>query len=734
MIEKNLLGKDLHSKVLELLSTNNFPQAERLCDLIIKADREDYRAWFLSGVSKQFQGRIKEALESFNKAASLNPIDLEIMNAQASCYGQLERYQDAYEILSRAYALSPDSVGINANLGVACEKLGNYELGLRHYDQALGLDPENRIALLNRGSLLTRMGRPTEGLAHARNAYRVCPELSGTLYNLVDALIGAFMYEEALTYCEQGLMLEPRHAHLMFKKGMILSCLRDFAKAQQILSQAQVLQPGILRDLIPQLRKAGAMSIYADTKTLYFEAMYQEQMRCYWKHRHQYLNELNNSILEPAAAYQTLRHREFGFQIFSLEIDASTRLKLMRAVSEHVMDIAWLKAVPPLNYLRHAGKRIKIGYVSPDFRQHPVGLLSQDIYALHNRQCFEVVAYSLHTANNDVIQQNIKHSCDAFHDLSELTPQDAARKIHGDGIDILVDLAGYTTYSNTEIFAFRPAPVQVAYLGFPGTMGADFIDYAVLDHTICPDDLIRHWHEQPLRLPHSNLVYGMKIPNDAHRNPRAHYNLPELGFVFCCMNTIYKLEPDIFGLWMRILKKVEGSILWLAPTDEFVMENLRAEAGKHRIEPERLVFADFMSYEEHWPRYQSADIFLDTFWHNAHTTAADALWQGLPVLTYPGEVASSRLAASLLNALEMPELICNNLQEYEERAVYYATHPEALAALKERLGIKRHAAPLFDTPRTVRALERGYKMIWQRYLDRLPPVAIDVPDDMETVN
>lgn len=713
-----------------LLQSGSFVDAERLCLLLLKSESENSKVWFYLGAARQFQRKLPEALVAFQKSALLNPDNINVLTAKASCYEQLGRMQDAYKTLARVDTLAPENADTIANMAVVLAKLGRQHEALEHYDRALKLDSANRVALLNRGVILAHMGRPHEGLEHYLQAHHTYPQDIDILYNLVDALIGVFAYQEALCYCDKGLQSQPNHAYLLFKKGMALSCLRRFSEAQTTMSLAQIVQPSVLRDLLPYLRNLAYTSVYVDARTLYLEAMFEEQKRCFWKNRDQYITEFAKNVLEPKAAYKIFRQRELGFAIFSLSIDAPTRLKFLQSVSEYIEDGVWVQEIPPFIHNPRAKKRLRIAYMSPDFRKHPIGFLTRNIYALHDRESFEIVGYSLVESTDDPIYEDIKKSCDVFRDLSQLDVREAALQIHEDAIDILVDLAGYTTFSRTEILACRPAPLQISYLGYMGTMGADFIDYAILDDVLCPQPNHPDWHEAVLKLPNSTLVYDTNTPNAPHAGTRAEHGLPDNAFVFCCLNASYKIEPGIFSVWMRILERTPISVLLLAAAGSHTEENLRSEAIKAGVSSTRLIFAEKLSLERHLPRYQLADLFLDTFWQNAYTTAADALWQGLPILTCAGEVASSRLAASLLHAMEIPELICKNMLEYEEKAVYYASNPVALTALKQKVGNKRDTAPLFDIPRTVRALERGYKLAWQRYLKGLTPDAIIVPDDI----
>jgi protein O-GlcNAc transferase len=316
--------------------------------------------------------------------------------------------------------------------------------------------------------------------------------------------------------------------------------------------------------------------------------------------------------------------------------------------------------------------------------------------------------------------------------VAELSLPATAQRIAADGIHILVDLMGHTGYNRLPALALRPAPIQVTYLGHAGTTGADFIDYLIGDPVVTPPDLAAAFREQLLRLPHCYLATDDQQAIADSAGTRPDHGLPEVGLVFCAFNKSYKIEPRVLGAWMRILSEVPGSVLWLSQAGPLVEENLRREAEARGVEGGRLVFSRWVRGKaEHLARHRLADLFLDTLIYNGHTTAYDALWAGLPVLTCPGDTFASRVGASLLHAVGLPELIAPDLEEYERRAVELARQPEKLRQLGEKLAAQRPTAPLFDTPRFVRNLERAYLNMWDNYAAGRSPQAMDVTEPAE---
>ena len=347
----------------------------------------------------------------------------------------------------------------------------------------------------------------------------------------------------------------------------------------------------------------------------------------------------------------------------------------------------------------------------------------------HDRDRFEVVAYSYGPDDGSPMRARLTRAFDQFVDVGKLSHREAADRIHQDKIDILIDLKGYTQGSRPMIPAFRPAPVQVGYLGFPATMGADFIDYILVDRSVVPDGEQAFFSEKLVFLP---TCYQ---PNDARRGEvtaptsRGDCGLPEESVVLCCFNNSYKISPEIFDIWMRLLNETPESVLWLLATNELARANLRKEAVARGVDPGRLVFAPLVSFAAHLERHRHADLFLDTLPCNAHTTASDALWGGLPVLTCRGNTFAGRVAGSLLSAIDMPELITTSLEEYEHRALAMIRAPERLRAMRRKIEQKRDVNSLFDLPKLTRAIERAYERMWQRWLAGGEPQAFAIENE-----
>jgi predicted O-linked N-acetylglucosamine transferase (SPINDLY family) len=374
--------------------------------------------------------------------------------------------------------------------------------------------------------------------------------------------------------------------------------------------------------------------------------------------------------------------------------------------------------------------RIRVAYMSGDFREHPVAYLTSELFELHDRNKFDIHAISIGPKIESATRTRLEKAFDHWHEAGTLSDRDVAELIRNLGINIIVDLMGYTGDSRPKVLMCRPAPIQVNYLGYPGTMAGNFIDYIVIDRFVAPTGHDKFYTEKLARLPHSYMVHDSKREVAAGFKPRTDYGLPEDGFVFCCFNNTYKITPGIFNVWMRLLKKVQGSVLWLSERNNLAQDNLRREAEMRGVTGDRVIFAPRLpDISHHLARHRQANLFLDTPIYNAHTTAIDALWTGLPVLTCAGSSFASRVAGSLLHAVGLPELVTNNLVDYEALALKLAHEPALLASYTERLVRNGKTAPLFDCQRFTIGMEAAYTQMYERWCAGDAPEAFSVFED-----
>jgi protein O-GlcNAc transferase len=588
----------------------------------------------------------------------------------------------------------------------------HYELGNQYlrtqptealacFKTALKLAPGHPQILLQTGNAYSALGRYAEAAAQFSASVKSDPAQPAAHYNLGNALRELGKPEQAAASYQAALRLDPNDADSHNNLGNVL---REMGR----LDQAIACYRTALR-LNPRLHHAR------------LHLMHQRQHIFDWENWDSEIAEIRRLVREdPKAqispfAFVSLPGTTAAEQRQCSENWAANRFAGLAADSKWLADFS----------VRPTHEKLRIGYLSADFRQHPLTSLAAELMELHDRQGFEIYGYSYGPNDQSAERQRWERAFDHFHDIRPLSLHQAAQKIVDDRVDILVDLTGYTQNSRTGILALRPAPLQVNWLGFPGTFGAPFADYLITDRYITPPAEAAHYSEQLVYLPDSYQ------PNDRNRlgtpAPSRHEcGLPETGMVFCCFNQTFKITPQVFDSWMKILSKTAGSILWLLECNRWAKENLQREAQARGIDPQRLLFAPRAAQADHLARHRCADLFLDTQPYNAHTSTSDALWMGLPVLTCTGETFASRVAGSLLHAAGRPELITDSLEDYERLAIELAADPARLATLRQRLAEDRGALPLFDTPTFTRHIEQAYRMMWQRHAQGLPPESFSI--------
>ena len=384
------------------------------------------------------------------------------------------------------------------------------------------------------------------------------------------------------------------------------------------------------------------------------------------------------------------------------------------------------KALPPKARPSKRPKRIRIGYFSTDFKEHPVAYLIAKVLEQHNRDQFEVFGYSIYGSSSCIMRQRLKKSFDSFTDVQSMSDRDIALQARQDKIDIAIDLNGYTQNARTGIFAYRAAPIQINYLGYPGTLGADFMDYIVADRFLIPVENQKYFSEKQIYLPDVYVPTDNTLPFSNEPPSRFDLGLPDDSFVFCAINNSYKVNQRVFDIWMSLLKNVSNSVLWLLETNKIVKANLEKEANKRGVTSDRLVFAKNVSHEKYLSQFHQADLFLDTFPYSAGATASNALWAGLPIVTKSGQSYTARMAGSMLNAIGLPELITQTEKDYEALILELATNPTKLCKIKEKLAINRLTQPLFNTELYTKHLENGYQQAYQNYFDGHLPQTIIV--------
>ncbi|MDR3475412.1 MAG: tetratricopeptide repeat protein [Devosia sp.] len=708
------------------------------------------------------QGRLDAAVASYDAAIGLRQDVAEFHYNRASGLVDLGRYEAALAGFDRALALRPDYAEAHNNRGNALHAWGRPEMALAGYDRALQFRPGHPDTHINRGAALLDLGRHQAALEDFDAALAIQPGLVEALNNKGIALTALRRLPEALDAFDGVMVLHPGHVDAARRRGHVLLALKRFRAALDGFEQVARQRPELAEShydlglaLLEMRRFDKALESFETAISLQpdFAAAHYERGRALRGLRR--LAEAVASFRQAIDIDPGLRSARDIHVLTALEIcDWSHYASETAALEQGVQAAAPLApfallpfvAAPArlLDAARHRARRVlvheaspgqasngasrrggrerlRIGYYSADFHAHATAYLTAGLFEQHDRERVELFAFSFGPSSDDAMRARLRRSFDRFIDVRLTASAEVARQSRELGIDIAVDLKGYTTDSRPEIFAHRAAPLQVNYLGFPGTLGAPYMDYIIADSTVIPPGSERYYDEKVVRLPHCYQVNDGRRPIAAGLPGRVELGLPATGFVFCCFNNNFKITPAVFAGWMRILAQVEGSVLWLLEDNADAAGNLRREAQAAGIDPVRLVFAPRLPLEDHLARHRHADLFLDTSPCNAHTTASDALWAGLPVLTLIGEGFAGRVAASLLAAIGLPELITESQAEYEALAVTLATDRGGLDALKQKLAGNRLTTPLFDTPLFARHIEDAYFQMHDRHRRGLPP-------------
>lgn len=609
------------------------------------------------------------------------------------------RTGEAVPVYQEVLAARPGHGNAAYNLGVAVRSLGRIREAIGIWTVLTEREPSRVDALLALSRAFRSLNDDIRSLDFATRAATLRPQ-SGDAHNLrSNALRSLGRNSEALAALDAAVAAEPGYALAHSNRGHLLSALKRHAEAVGSYRAARALEPAL-----PDLTGA----------------LLDQQMRCCdWRDFGVLQQEVRDGVRrgEPVTIpFTFLAHND----------DPADQMACVRT---HVKGRFPETPAAVWRGETYRHDRIRVGYVSSDLRVHAVSQLLVGLLEGHDRSRFEIHAYALPPSLEDDMRARVRAACDAFTDVSALDDAGIAAALRSAEIDIAVDLNGFTTFCRPGVFVRRCAPIQINYLGYPGAMGAVAADYILADHTVIPLEESDNYDEKIIRLPFSYQ------PNDdrrviADRTPtRAEAGLPETGFVFCSFNASYKITPPVFDVWMQLLREVPGSVLWLLGGDAVIEANLRREAVARGISPERLVFAPKAPLPDHLARHRLADLFLDTLPYNAHTTASDALWAGLPLVTCAGRSFAARVAASLLRATGLPDLVTTSLADYRDLALALARDPARLAALKARLAANLPAAPLFDTDRTRRQVEMAYEIAWRRRMAGLDARSFDVPED-----
>jgi predicted O-linked N-acetylglucosamine transferase (SPINDLY family) len=718
-MQSPFLVADLFRRAIAHHQQSQLGAAEDLYLQVLKAQPDHFDALHYLGIVKAQQGNNAEAEKRIRAALRMRPNSPDVLSSLGNVFAATARHAEALTTFNGALKLNPRDANVLLNMGNTLCGLKRYEQALEKYDLSLAVMPSNPAAHNNRGGALHELARFAEALESFDRALALAPKYGQALNGRGRVLNELGRFDEAIECCNKAIKLNPKYAEAYNNCANALHSNNRQQQALECYEMAVALKP----DLAPAWLGLGSMMMHSkhfDQAVVAFDKAlvanpdldYAQSSRM---HAKQHTCDWSNFGTENSKLIATVRADSVVCNPFFLVATAVSSADQLKCNTLFVA-----KKYPASRHAIWRGERydhdkIHVTYLSSDFHNHATANLTAGLFEQHDRTRFETSALSFGPDDNSEMRRRIERSFDHFIDVRMQSDRDIGELVRRMQIDIAVDLKGFTLGARTGIFANRAAPLQVSYLGYPGTMAAEYYDYVLADRCVIPEDQRPYYTESVVYLPDCYQVNdaGRRI---ADRTPtRPEVNLPSEGFVFCSFNNSYKITPEVFDVWMRLLRRTESSVLWLLEANSLAPANLRREAEKRGVAAERLIFAPLANPEDHLVRHRLADLFLDTLPCNAHTTASDALWTGVPIVTCLGSTFAGRVAASLLNAIGLPELVTHSLPDYEALALKILGEPAFLASLKAKLAENRLSYPLFDTERSTRHIEAAYNTMWHRH-------------------
>ena len=629
-------------------------------------------------------GEDKVALEHHKNSTKLMPLNHEAWNNYGKCLFNLKLFEDALNSFNQATSINKNYYEAYSNKGNVLNEINRMDEALESYEKAIQLDPNNATAYSNKGIALKKLKKFNEAIDSLNIAIKLKKDHFEAYLNRGSVLLEINRLEEALEDLDKAIELKVDIVEAYSNRGKTLQILKRLDEALINYEMAFKLKP--------------------DFEYVFGHLIHVKMLMCKWGKFDDDVALMKHKIIKDEKVIPS-------FEALSVLDSLITHLKISKE---------WINEKYPFNSSlgkikkNKLGEKIRIGYFSADFREHPVSYLTAEMFELHNKEKFEIIAFYYGPPDNSQLHNRIKSAFDQFINVSQISEKNTADMSRNLGVDIAIDLTGLTGNGRVGIFAHRAAPIQLSYIGYLGSIGANYYDYLIADEIIIPAENQIFYNEKIVYLP----CYQV---NDSKREisnrifTKEELNLPEESFIFCCFNNNYKLTPTIFSSWMRILNSVKNSVLFIYAGNQWVRENLKIEAEKYNISDDRLIFADSIERSDYLARYKVADLFLDTYPYNAGTTASDALWTGLPILTYQGESFASRISSSLLTAVNLPELITTSMDEYEKMAIKLAKNPEILNEYKLRLNRNKLKNKLFDSKKFTINIEIAYTKMYENY-------------------
>ena len=728
-------GKAMVSVMIALGQTE---EAEDLLNTLDKIFPENSELPFHRAINDRSMGKLEESVDLFRLAIERGLDAPEAHNNLAVSLFDLRRLDETFAAANKAIALDPDFPSAYNTLGNWASEVGELAKAKNYYLKANELEPDFAAAISNAAYVTRLQGSLDESIQLYKTALDIDPQLAEAWSGLGLTYQQNNRFTEALAAFDEGLKGHPDNWELLNNKAISYQATGHIDEALATYKSALDSKPDNpeiyynLGNLLLTLKRIdeaiemfnAALRLRPDYNAVFSYLAHALMQQCNWVNLEAAIERIEQNIAEEVKSGKTISTSPFS--MLSLPVPAQYRLLSSRQLAaQTAMELEHQRKSIKFQY-KPKGEKLKIGYVSPDFRRHSLGLTFLDLLMAHDNDSFEFYGYAMFSNDPDEVTNQFGKVFDHFRDLTPCSHEDSARVINEDGINILVDLAGYTKGSRLQIFSLLPAPVQVHYLGYGHTLGADFIPWLITDHDVIPEDIAAHCSEKLIYLPDSFLATSRHEISQVKQS-RADFGLPENAFVLANFNGLYKIDPKAFAVWMRFMRKTPDAILWLSAGTVGGENNLRKEAEARGVQPDRIIFAKNIPHTSHLARLQLADIALDAYYHSGGVTTTDAIWAGLPILTVAGPTPSAQTGVSVLKAARLPELITYSLDEYEKQLPHLAGNRDELAKIRSRMTSTRDEVPLFDSQRLARHLELGYNMMWEQYEAGLEPKGFDIP-------
>jgi protein O-GlcNAc transferase len=713
---------EIHSNLVrafDLLKKNDFINAKLIYENILSVDKKNFDALFFLAVILINFKNYKKAKDLLEQVVLIKPNFADAYNNIGICLEKLNDLDGAIKNYNLAINNRPNFAEAHNNIGVVFQKLRNFDQAILQYKKAITYKNLYLDAYVNLANLFKETKQFEEAIKNYDLAINLNPKLAEVYNNKGNALKEIRKFEEAIKNYDLAINLNPKLAEVYNNKGNALKEIRKFEEAIKNYDLAINLNPNFAEAYFNTATALQDIKNF-EKAVLYFEKallldkeipfckgylLHAKMLCCNWSGLNELYKEIYNDVEKNRYSATP-----FGYQ--AICDDESNLQKCAQLYSSkrfpEIKNNLFSKKVSK-------NKKIKIGYLCGEFREQATSILMTEVWEKHNKEDFEIIAFDSGWDDKSLRRNRIINAFDKFIDISKVSDLDAAKIIYKEQIDILINLNGFFGTGRPVVFSYRPAGIQINYLGFPGTIGSKYIDYILCDQTVVAPESKKFYNEKIIYLPDSYQANDTKRNISDKKFLREELSLPKESFVFCCFNNNYKITPNMFDVWARLLKKIDNSVLWLIDGNSEATENLKKEAKIRNIDVCRLIFAKRMKLEDHLARHKNADLFLDTLPYNAHTTASDSLWAGLPVLTCLGKAFPGRVAASLLRSLDLPELITYSENEYISKAEELALNPEKLTLIKNKLDTNKFSRPLFNTELFCRNLESVFKIIFEKY-------------------